>query len=377
MAGNQEKYYQVSSTLDKYTRISKNTGNIHENEIRVKSSKETKFYVGYALHMLEKSQNESIVIKATGNAIPKAVNVVEILKRRVEGLHQINRVRNVEVEDTYEPLEEGLDTVIVKRYLSLIEVTLAKKLEYGQNREPGYQEPLPETEINTADNKRIRNQVRDAIQGSRARRPISERNNDRNRSRSPRGGGYRDQRRGGSSYRQPISSGASYGGRGGRGGRGGFQGGRPRDDDRGDRGDRSDRADRGDRGERADRGDRGDRGDRAERGDRGDREQRSYRDDAPYQPKYEEGRGPSRDYDAPPPRRGERRTRGAPVGRGSGTGGRGSGPGGRGSSYVPRDSGRGTRDSRSDRDEYYPVNQGGSPQRGAPTIRGRTPLGHY
>lgn len=167
MADNQEKYFQISSTLDKYTRISKNTGNISENEIRVKSSKETKFYVGYALHMLEKSNSESITIKATGNAIPKAVNVVEILKRRVENIHQINRVRNVEVEDTYEPLEEGLDTVIVKRYLSLIEITLTKKLEPKQNQEPGYQQPLPAHELNTVHNQAFRTQVQTNIYNSR------------------------------------------------------------------------------------------------------------------------------------------------------------------------------------------------------------------
>lgn len=167
MADKQEKYFQISSTLDKYTRISKNTGNISENEIRVKSSKETKFYVGYALHMLEKSNSESITIKATGNAIPKAVNVVEILKRRVENLHQINRVRNVEVEDTYEPLEEGLDTVVVKRYLSLIEITLTKKLEAKQKQEPGYQEPLPPHELNTVHNQAFRTQVNVNINRSR------------------------------------------------------------------------------------------------------------------------------------------------------------------------------------------------------------------
>ena len=86
MSDEKERYFQVSSTLDKYTRISKNTGNMEQNEIRVKTTKDTKFYVGYALHMLDKNLDQ-IVVKATGNAIPKAVNVVEILKRRVEGLH--------------------------------------------------------------------------------------------------------------------------------------------------------------------------------------------------------------------------------------------------------------------------------------------------
>ena len=120
----EEKFFQVSSTLDKYHRVFQEKEPINPFEIRITSGKDTKYYVGYAMYLLDRSNSELVIIKATGSAIPKAVNVVEILKRRVEGLHQINRVKHTEVEDIYEPLEEGLDTVVVKRYLSLIEITL-------------------------------------------------------------------------------------------------------------------------------------------------------------------------------------------------------------------------------------------------------------
>ena len=91
----------------------------------------------------------------------------------------MNRVKNVEVQDTYEPLEEGLDTVVVKRYLSLFEVTLTKTASANEKREAGYQAPLPASEINTEDNARVRKQVKQSIEQNRQqkgyRAPLSER----------------------------------------------------------------------------------------------------------------------------------------------------------------------------------------------------------
>ena len=163
-----EKYFHVSSTLDKYIKTTEKDENLNQFEIRVKSNKETKYYVGYGLFMLQKQDSDCIIIKATGNAIPKAINIVEILKRRVEGLHQINRIKYVKVQDTYEPIEEGLDVVVVDRYLSLIEMTLTKEISHKTKMEPGYQEPLPESEYNRKESQRVRNQVRRLV-GRRAR----------------------------------------------------------------------------------------------------------------------------------------------------------------------------------------------------------------
>ena len=157
----EEKFFQVSSTLDKYHRVSQDKEPINPFEIRIKSGKDTKFYVGYAMYLLDRNNSEMVIIKATGNAIPKAVNVVEILKRRVEGLHQINRIKHAEAEDIYEPLEEGLDTVIVKRYLSLIEITLTKDISTNGKDEAGYQEPLPEAEIQKS--KALNNKTREQV----------------------------------------------------------------------------------------------------------------------------------------------------------------------------------------------------------------------
>jgi len=168
MSQEEEKFFQVSSTLDKYQRINQDKEPINPYEIRIKSSKDTKFYVGYAMYLLDRANSESVTIKATGNAIPKAVNVVEILKRRVEGLHQLNRIKHAEVEDKYEPLEEGLDTVIVKRFLSLIEITLTKNIPETAQEEIGYQKPLPKDEIQKSQNraeKKTKEKVKEMLEG--------------------------------------------------------------------------------------------------------------------------------------------------------------------------------------------------------------------
>merc|ERR1712151_238211 len=168
MSQEEEKFFQVSSTLDKYQRINQDKEPINPYEIRIRSSKDTKFYVGYAMYLLDRANSESVTIKATGNAIPKAVNVVEILKRRVEGLHQLNRIKHAEVEDKYEPLEEGLDTVIVKRFLSLIEITLTKNIPNEATDEIGYQKPLPKDEIQKSQQraeKKTKEKVKEMLEG--------------------------------------------------------------------------------------------------------------------------------------------------------------------------------------------------------------------
>lgn len=64
-------------------------------------------------------------MSATGNAIPKAVQVVELIKRRFHGIHQENKITTLEVKDVYDPVEEGLDTVTRSRILTMLVVTLS------------------------------------------------------------------------------------------------------------------------------------------------------------------------------------------------------------------------------------------------------------
>ena len=62
-----------------------------------------------------------------GKAINKAVTIAEILKRKMP-LHQITALSSCEIVNVYEPLEEGLDTVVNQHYVSCLTITLSTDL---------------------------------------------------------------------------------------------------------------------------------------------------------------------------------------------------------------------------------------------------------
>jgi DNA-binding protein Alba len=82
--------------------------------------------------------NDKIVLKAMGRAINKAVTIAEIMKRKMP-LHQVNCLASSEVVDVFEPLEEGLDVVESKRYVSCITITLSTTDQGVDKNDIGYQ----------------------------------------------------------------------------------------------------------------------------------------------------------------------------------------------------------------------------------------------
>lgn len=73
-----------------------------------------------------------------GRAINKAVTIAEILKRKMP-LHQMNRLTSSEIIDIFEPLEEGLDVVESKRYVSCMTITLSSAEDGIDMGDIGYQ----------------------------------------------------------------------------------------------------------------------------------------------------------------------------------------------------------------------------------------------
>lgn len=74
--------------------------------------------------MLFSKNFKEIELFAYKQATPKLIKVVEYLKHRVEGLQILYNVENVEVIDVYEPMEEFLDVVEVKKIDPLLRVFL-------------------------------------------------------------------------------------------------------------------------------------------------------------------------------------------------------------------------------------------------------------
>lgn len=57
-------------------------------QMRITQQGKTRMYISHGQSLLTEKGADSITIKAIGRAINKAVTTAEILKRRVEGLHQ-------------------------------------------------------------------------------------------------------------------------------------------------------------------------------------------------------------------------------------------------------------------------------------------------
>ncbi|CAK9143832.1 unnamed protein product [Ilex paraguariensis] len=115
--------------MDRYQRVEKPRVEtpIDENEIRITSQGRMRSYITYAMGLLQEKGSPEIVFKAMGRAINKTVTIVELIKRRIIGLHQITSIRSTDITDTWEPLEEGLLPLETTRHVSMITIILSMK----------------------------------------------------------------------------------------------------------------------------------------------------------------------------------------------------------------------------------------------------------
>ena len=114
---------------DKYRRIDKAQEVLPPNEIRVKRGVGIGRYLKRAYELLNDPQNvqDQIIIKGVSNAVESAVKLAELIKHRIKGLHQYNKISHITIVDEYEPLEEGLDHLKFTRIVTMLEIVLSKK----------------------------------------------------------------------------------------------------------------------------------------------------------------------------------------------------------------------------------------------------------
>ena len=69
-----------------------------------------------------------IFMLGTGAATTKIIQSVENLRRRMKGVHVAYEILTTQFLDEYEPLEEGLDRVTIKRQVATLKafITLTK-----------------------------------------------------------------------------------------------------------------------------------------------------------------------------------------------------------------------------------------------------------
>ena len=139
---------------DKYMRIEKPQEVLPSNEIRVKRGVGIGRYLKRAHELLNGTPgpaaattpaSESIIIKGVSNAVESAVKLAELIKHRIKGLHQLNKISHITIVDEYEPLEEGLDHLKFTRIVTMLEITLSK--DAHNTHDIGYQPPIDESEV--------------------------------------------------------------------------------------------------------------------------------------------------------------------------------------------------------------------------------------
>ena len=140
----------LAIAMDRYQKVEKPRAEtpIDENEIRITSQGRMRNYITYAMSLLQEKGSNEIVFKAMGRAINKTVTIVELIKRRIVGLHQNTAIGSTDITDTWEPLEEGLLPLETTRHVSMITITLSKK--ELDTSSVGYQPPLPADQVKAA-----------------------------------------------------------------------------------------------------------------------------------------------------------------------------------------------------------------------------------
>merc|ERR1712153_172518 len=133
---------------DSYRRAEKPEDTLPNNEIRVRRGVGIGRYLKRAWELLNNTEggDDTVVIKGVSNAVQSAVDLAELIKHRVKGLHQINKISNITIVDEYEPLVEGLDQLKFSRTVTMLQITLTKS-DNVDKTDIGYQEPIPESEV--------------------------------------------------------------------------------------------------------------------------------------------------------------------------------------------------------------------------------------
>jgi DNA-binding protein len=116
-----------------------------DNEIYVSANGNPIFAIKNVLMMFKQKMMKEVIVKASGKAIPKAIHIVEEVKKKELDLHQQNSFSKTLFKNHYKPTEEGLDDVYKDRSVNGIEIVLSKSSL--DTNHPGYQGPLPQSQV--------------------------------------------------------------------------------------------------------------------------------------------------------------------------------------------------------------------------------------
>ena len=113
--------------MEKYRKVRSERDAVPDGIIRVNRNIQARVFIDQVLEEFNTKNKDTVTLSSLGEAITKSVTIAEIVKHRVAGLHQINEISTIVIDDEYEPIEEGLDKMTVSRKLTCLQITLSKK----------------------------------------------------------------------------------------------------------------------------------------------------------------------------------------------------------------------------------------------------------
>ncbi|XP_026094126.1 ribonuclease P protein subunit p25-like protein [Carassius auratus] len=112
-------------------------------EMRVKEGSKIRNLLGFAMSRIQgdghRAPASQVVFSGTGRAVTKTITCAEIMKRKVQGLHQLSKLQYRTVTEVWENQEGSPVQMTVHRTLPSICILLSK--EPLDPQEPGYQPP--------------------------------------------------------------------------------------------------------------------------------------------------------------------------------------------------------------------------------------------
>ncbi|XP_030046212.1 ribonuclease P protein subunit p25 [Microcaecilia unicolor] len=116
--------------------------------MKVKEGSKIRNLMAFATARMEARATRQIVFSGCGRAVTKTVTCVEIMKRKLGGLHQLSKVQYRTLQEVWQK-QGHAEQLTVDKYVPSICILLSKdSLDPG---EPGYQPPEPRDRLWTLD----------------------------------------------------------------------------------------------------------------------------------------------------------------------------------------------------------------------------------
>ena len=113
--------------MEKYKKVRSEREPVPDGIIRVNRTINARQFIDQVLEIFNEQKKDEVILSSLGEAITKSVTIAEIVKHRVPGLHQVNEISTIVIDDEYEPIEEGLTPMTLKRKLTCLQIHLTKK----------------------------------------------------------------------------------------------------------------------------------------------------------------------------------------------------------------------------------------------------------